>query len=222
VWRTIRRVTPTAGVAARVAGLALDDDGGLPDDAYAAVAVRGGLLVDLALAHRLDQDDDSIELDPTPTGRAAADRALDELGALDGRTLDWWLQHSHLGLDDLAAALVADGTWAPLPARPLHRRPRFEVRDTATVERDRALLDRSEPVADPGADPSDAAVVAIAVAAGLRGGQAGAAGPEDRLRRTGPVEWVCRVVVDLLTRARIDGRAVSSASQTALWSGLPY
>ena len=206
-------------MAARVAALYLDRSGWLPDSDYAAMAARGGLLVDLALRGRLAQTDDSIDLYPTPTGWFPLDRALDELALLDGRSLDWWLEHSRVRLVDLAAALVDDGTWTRLPARPLHRRPRFAVRGTDVLARDHALL------AQPGlaATDTDAAVVGIATAAGLATGPAAgtATGPE-LLARTGRVAWVCELVTGFVGRARIEGSAVSSASRTALWSGLPY
>jgi Golgi phosphoprotein 3 (GPP34) len=205
-------------VAARVMALCLDQSGHLPDSDYAAMAARGGLLVDLALARRLTQTDDSIELDSTPTGWPPTDQALSELALLDGRSLDWWLEHSRVQLHDLAAALVAEGTWTRLPARPLHRKPRYAVRGTGTLTRDQALL------AQPhlGATNADAALIAIAVAAGLAKEQPAFLTSEDLLGRMEPVAWVCRLTADFISRARIDGSAASSASRTALWSELPF
>src|SRR3954469_16375795 len=114
------RVSGTVQVAARVMGLCLDRHGHLVDNDYLAMAVRGGLLVDLALAQRLTQADDSVELELTPTGWPPADRALDEL---EGRSLDWWLEHSAVRLADVATALVAEGTWTRLRPRPLQVKP---------------------------------------------------------------------------------------------------
>jgi hypothetical protein len=204
-------------VAARVTALCLDASGHLPDSDYAAMAARGGLLVDLALAGRLTQTDDSVDLDLAPTGWPPTDQALTELTLLDGRSLDWWIEHGRVQLVDVAATLVADGTWTQLPARPLHRKPRYAVREPVILERDHALVAQPHLVAG----DADAAVVAIAVAAGLVKGAGPIAGDE-LPTRTGSADWVCQLTTDFISRARIDGSAVSTASRTALWSGLPY
>src|SRR3954452_19553088 len=136
-------VTGGQGVAARIAALCLDDDGLLRWDAYLAIAVRGGLLVDLALVGRLDQTEDSIELDPAPLGWPPADRALVELAALDGRSLDWWLWHSEIGPTDVADALVQDGIWEEGERQLSPRRRRFSERDLESGLRDIALLEDS-------------------------------------------------------------------------------
>jgi hypothetical protein len=212
-------VTSSLHVAARVAGLCLDPSGHLPANHYLDMGVRGGLLVDLARAQRLTQTDESIELDPSPVGWPPADQALDELGVLDGRSLDWWLEHSPFGLADAAAALVADGTWAPVQPHGLRLKARYAVRETAALEHDRALLTRPEVAAD----GDDAAVVAIAAAAGLAKGQAAAAlSPDELLVGMAALTWVGRLVTEFISSARIEGTAVSGASQTALWSGIPY
>ena len=41
------------------------------------------------------------------------------------------------------------------------------------------------------------------------------------IERTGEVAWVCRLVTDHVSEARIEGTAVSRASLTALWSSFP-
>jgi hypothetical protein len=212
-----RRVRSGQHVAGRVAGLGLDDSGHLAGRAYLDMACRGGLLVDLVLAGRLGQTEDSIDLDPAPTGWAPADRVLAELGALEEQSLDWWLQHSHLGLADLAAALLQDGSWFPLPRHAWQRTPRYAARDEQQAARDAALVaGTTSPVGG-----ADAALVCLAGAAGLAGRSAGAPG-EELLAATGDARWVCQLVVDFLTWARATGTAVSSASQAALWAGLPY
>jgi hypothetical protein len=207
-----RRVSNGHGIAARLAGRGLDGSGHLAGSAYLDMACRGGLLVDLALAGRLRQTEDSIELDGTPTGWPPADRALGELGSLEEQSLDWWLQHSRLRLADLAGALLLDGSWFPLPRHAWQVKPRFAVRDEDRHARDAALLAATErPVT-----AEDAAVACLAAAAG------GTSTDEALLAATGGARWVCQLVVDFLDRARTTGTAVSSASQTALWAGLPY
>lgn len=205
-------------VAERIAGLALDGSGHLARSAYLDMAGRGGVLVDLARMGRLGQTEDSIELDATPTGWPPADRALTELAAsAEGQSLDGWLQASHLGVADLAGVLLRGGSWFPLPRHGWHVTPRYAVRDEAQRARDVALLAGT---GSPGS-ADDAAVVCIAVAAGLAG-RASAAAIDEPLAATGDLRWVCRLVVDFLGWARTTGAAVSSASQTALWSGIPF
>jgi hypothetical protein len=203
-------------VAARFAALCLDAGGHLTESDYADLGLRGALLVDLAGAGRLTQTEDSIDLDATPVGAPLADRALHELDALDGRSLDWWLGHGVVDLRDAAAALVGDGSWEQLPRQALHRDPRFAPRRTEEREHDAAVLAGSVP---PGS-AEDAAVAAIAAAAGLAGARV--SGPPDQLvAATGSAAWVCRLVSDFVGEARIEGTAVSRASLTALWSGMP-
>ncbi|MGY1694535.1 GPP34 family phosphoprotein [Geodermatophilus sp. SYSU D00814] len=60
----------------RLACLALDDRGRLTDDLVTALAVRGTLLVDLALRGRLAETEDAVALDGRPTGFPPADRLL--------------------------------------------------------------------------------------------------------------------------------------------------
>lgn len=200
----------------RIAALGLDSAGHLPDNVYLSMAVRGGVLVDVALARRLAQTEDSIELDATPLGRPIPDRALAELDVLDGRSLDWWLEHSHLDLADVAAELVAGGSWARLRPSGLRLRPRFEDHGSSR-ERDLALIGGAEIPAE----AADAAVVAVATAVHLGGPPRVTLA--DVLPWTEPVRWVVELVTDFLDEARARGIAVSSASQAALWSGsMPY
>jgi hypothetical protein len=206
----------SARVAARFAALCLDAKGHLPESHYAGMGLRGALLVDLAQAGRLTQTEDSIDLDATPLGAPLADRALQELDALAGRSLDWWLEHGVVDLRDAATALVADGSWEQLPRQALHRDPRFAARGPGEREHDVAVLAGSAP----SVSAEDAAVAAIAAAAGLAGARV--SGPPDELvAATGSAAWVCRLVTDFVGEARIEGTAVSRASLTALWSGMP-
>ena len=200
-------MTGVHGVAARLTALCLDDDGGLRWDAALAIAVRGGLLVDLALAGRLEQTEDSIELDTAPIGWPPADLTLAELDSLDGRSLDWWLWHSHLGPDDVAAALVQDGIWDEVGRSSWPRRRRFTERDPEPGLRDLALLEGSgtpETV-------EDAAVVSIIDASGVPGLRDPVPPNPELLARTGPVGWVCELVIAYIGTRRAAGRTGGNA-----------
>lgn len=199
-------------VAARIAALCLDDDGALRWDAYLAIAVRGGLLVDLALAGRLEQTDDSIELDSAPIGWPPADRALTELGSLDGQSLDWWLWHSDVGPEDVAAALVQDGLWEEVGRQGLPRRQRFTERDPEPGLRDLALLEGSEAPES----VEDAAVLSLVDASGVPDLRDPVATDPDVLAATGTVGWVCELVIAYLGERRAAERAVGNAGPGGL------
>jgi len=94
----------TAGVAVRLSALCLDAAGRLGDYPLWHTAVRGALLVDLALAGRLAQTDDSIVIDATPTGFGPADALLGAIAVEPERSLDWWMTNGGVRLRDLAAA----------------------------------------------------------------------------------------------------------------------
>src|ERR1700712_5123474 len=99
------------GVAVRVAALCLDPNGRLSERLICSTAVRAALLVDLALAGRLESTDDSIVIDETPTGFAPADRLLAAVAVEPERSLDGWLDERRIGLRDVAEANVASGRW---------------------------------------------------------------------------------------------------------------
>ena len=191
-------------MAARVAAMCLDDDGLLRWDAYLAIAVRGGLLVDLALAGRLEQTDDSIELESAPIGWAPADRALAELDSLDGRSLDWWLRHSELGPDDVAAALVQDGLWEETGRQGLPRRQRFTERDPGPGLRDIDMLEGSRAPES----VEDAALLSLIDASGVPDLRDPASTNPVVLAATGPVGWVCELVIAHIGERRAAERAL--------------
>ena len=204
-------------MAARITALCLDDDGRLRRDTYLAIAVRGGLLVDLALAGRLEQTQDSIELDPAPVGWGPADAALAELDALDGRSLDWWLGHSHLGPADVAAAQVHEGIWDEEEGHGLARRRRFTERILEPGLRDLALLEGSR-IPD---GVEDAAMLAIIDASGIPELRDPEPTPETLLAAAGPVRWVCELVTAYVHTARATEQAVRSATAGQLPPVIP-
>lgn len=195
------QVDADTSVAARLAALSLDSRGRLTQQALAAVAVRCGLVVDLALADRLRVTDDSIELDDRPTGFAAVDRLLMAMQAEGERPLDSWLDDRRVGLPQVVDALLADGRWQR--QRDVLGRARYAVVDRGRLDRDLDLSPTAESA------PADVAVGALGGLAGLIGAArsqdlTGAAPelPDELLAAAGDAEWALRTAVDHLAAAR--------------------
>jgi hypothetical protein len=190
-----------SGVAVRFSSLCLDAGGRLRDYAIWDAGVRGALLVDLALAARLAQTEDSVTVDERPTGFRPADRLLAAIAVEPERDLDWWLDHGGVGMPDLAEANVAAGRWS-IGRRLLVRRY-TDVDPTAAVQ-DRARDPRRP---EPDWTPETAAVMAIALASGA---VEPPPDPPDEalLALTGPVRWIVEAVVDHLTWAHARNRTL--------------
>ena len=201
------------GVAARITALCLDDDGDLRWDTYLAIAVRGGLLVDLALGGRLEQTEDSIDLDSTPTGWPPADAALGELSSLDDQSLDWWLGHSQLGPDDVATALVQDGSWEEVERRAWQRRRRFTERDPQAGLEDLALLEGIRAAQS----IEEAALLSIIDASGIPELRDPAPMRPEVLEAAGRVRWVCELVADFIHTAQEASRAAGGVAGEPMW-----
>ena len=201
----------TAGVAVRLSSLCLDSHGRVSELLICSTAVRGGLLVDLALAGRVESTEESVVVDETPTGFAPADRLLAAIAAERERSLDGWLDERRIGLKDLAVANVADGRWelrrGLLPTSRRYRDLQQETTDRARV---RVFGDGAEAWT-----PVDAAVTAIAMVTGLLDKEQGM--PEEPpvalLSMTGPAQWLCTAVVDHLrvtaARYRVEATGLS-------------
>jgi hypothetical protein len=181
----------------RVASLCLDAKGRLSDLRLASAAVSAGLLVDLALADRVESTEDSVVIDPTPTGFPPADRLLAAITVEPERSLDGWLDERRIGLKDVAEALVRSGRWESagraLPG--IHRYRDASVEQTA---RDRSR----DP--DPGSGEwtaEDAAVTAIALTCGLLGRAGDPKATEQLLARSGSVRWLLEAVTEHLRAA---------------------
>jgi hypothetical protein len=185
----------TGGVAVRMSALCLSADGSLGSFSLWDDAARGALLLDLALAGRLESLEDSIVVDAEPTGFPPADALLAAIGAEPERALDGWLAERRLGLRHLAAANVGSGRWSM--RRDLFARRRYvDLRSEATRADARRARD-TDPV---DWTPADACVMVLAAAASLR-----IAGPapdaEAVLPRTGPAAWLGEAVLDHLRLA---------------------
>jgi hypothetical protein len=186
------------GVAVRVAALCLDPNGRLQEWLICSTAIRAALLVDLALADRLESTDDSIVIDETPTGFAPADRLLAAVAVEPERSLDGWLDERRIGLRDVAEANVMSGRWEPSHGR-LPTSRRYLDRLLEATEHDRRLL-RGTPV--PECTPADAAVAVIGLAAGLLEPPDETATLQLLLARTGHARWLCEAVVEHLTAVK--------------------
>ena len=173
------------GVAVRLSTFCLTDSGRLRSFDLWDVAVRGALLVDLALAGRVTHEEDSVVVDPTPTGFSPADALLQPIVVEPERELDWWLDHGAVRLDDLVRDHVRSGRWqrrwTPLGRR---YRPVGEPREADGSER----------------DPAAAAVAAIGDSSGITDNRPGEPA-EGLVEHTGEVRWICEAVVEHLQAA---------------------
>ena len=197
------------GVAVRVAALCLDASGRLADTLMCGAAVRGGLLLDLALAGRVESTDDSIVVDRTPTGFAPADSLLAAIAVEPERSLDGWLDERRLRPRAVADANVASGRWQMRSGRFGVGRRYTDLGHEQTV-RD---LRRQASEMPPGCTPQDAGVTAVACAAGLldRDGGLNERPPAEVVAAAGSAAWLCAAVVDHLLLAGARYRAQAGA-----------
>jgi len=202
----------TSGVAVRLSAFCLTDSGKLRRYDIWDVAVRGALLVDLALAGRVTQEDDSVVVDPTPTGFAPADALLTPITVEPERPLDWWMDRGGVDLGDLVRDNVLSGRWRRLWTALGRRYTQVEGAHSA----DAAEMARTAETAT--WDPATAAVAAIGDTSGITDMRPGepAGGLLDH---TGEVRWLCEAVVDHLQVAhRRNLRQAGAADGT----GSPY
>jgi hypothetical protein len=203
------RMDLSAGIAVRVSALCLDSRGRLVDHLLLGTAVRGGLLLDLALAGRLESDDESIAVDGTPTGFGPADRLLAAIEVEPERSLDDWLDERRIGLRDVAAANLASGRWQPARG-PFGWGRRYVDMHPGQTARD---LRRTTDTPVPDLGPEDACVAAIACASGLqaRDTALAVAPPAWVTAATGSAAWLCTAVVEHLFVAADRFRTESGA-----------
>ena len=91
--------------------LCLQRDGRLTSSKWAAVAVNGGVMLDLAHAGRLTQTADSIEIDSATSAIPAADALSRKMKAHPDRPLTQWLDDDRWGLEFIAASFMDTGVW---------------------------------------------------------------------------------------------------------------
>jgi hypothetical protein len=202
----------TRGVAVRLSAFCLTDSGKLRSYDLWDVAVRGALLVDLALTGRVTHEADSVVIDPTPTGFAPADALLTPIVVEPERPLDWWMDRGAVCLDDLVRDNVASGRW---------RRHWTLLGRRYTEELGSRSADAAELTSAPETaawDPATAAVAVIGDTSGITDMRPGEPA-EGLLDLAGEVRWMCEAVVDHLQVAhRRNLRQAGAADGT----GSPY
>ncbi len=169
----------------------------MTDDLVTALAVRGALLVDLALRSRIVETADAVEFDSGPSGFPPADRLL----AAGTPSLTDLLRRGTVDQEDLAVEHLRHGSWTAtrrwLQLRYVDHRP----------ERTRS---DEQSVASPASrewTPPDAAVAAIGGTLGLLATPRSLP-TEELLAATGPVRWLVELVVEEVDRALARGRAL--------------
>ena len=185
-------------VSMRLAALALDG-GRLTDDLVTALAVRGTLLVDLALRGRVRETEDAVEFDDPPTGFPPADRLLAESASLTDL-----LRGGGVAQQDLAAEHLRRGSWT---ARRRLLGTRYVDHRADRTQADEQALE--EPTREEWT-PQDASLAAIAGTLDLLATPRERAG-EGLLAHTEPVRWLVDLVVEEVDRAITRGRFMSGA-----------
>jgi hypothetical protein len=185
-------------VSMRLAALALDG-GRLTDDLVTALAVRGTLLVDLALRGRVRETEDAVEFDDPPTGFPPADRLLAESASLTDL-----LRGGGVDQQDLAAEHLRRGSWT---ARRRLLGTRYVDHRADRTRADEQALE--EPAREQWT-PQDASLAAIAGTLGLLATPRERAG-EGLLAHTEPVRWLVDLVVEEVDRAITRGRFMRGA-----------
>ena len=209
----------TSETAVRIAALCLDGKGRLSNRLVCSTAVRAGLLVDLALAGRLEETADSIALDDSPTGVVPLDQLLQAVSQAPGTTLDAWLEFPRPTLRDLAEEAVRAGHWEL-------RRGLFPGARFVDLAAGRTAADRARDPEAAAADwaPADAAVTAIAHVTGVRETSTGAGWYGDQaadpleeavLAAAGPLRWLCTAVTEHLVWARSRDAAAAASLRSS-------
>jgi hypothetical protein len=192
-------------VSMRLVALALDGRGRLSDKLVVATAVRGALLIDLALRERITDAGEAIEVDRRPTGFEPADRLL----AVPVKSLGDLVRSGPVDQRDLAEAHVRCGTWSLTGHWP---RRRYLDREAAQTERDRIAL--STNLSRRWAR-DDAALAVVARRAGLLSTSEHEPG-EHLLRAGEPVRWLVELTMDEIGWMNAAGAALAAADPPML------
>ena len=190
----------------RLASLCLNRRGRPRGFTFDDYLVRGGLILDLAVAGALTHTEDAVELDHD---RAAEIGLADEAAAADeGETgLQWWLDWGSLGFDDWRGRLVHSGVWRLRPWSPWRPFRSFEDTERARTDADRAA--GALPRRDGSESPQTLVVLAMGSISGLLG-------PIDDppswvMEDMGEAQWAGELVIERLTELRIRMRSIARA-----------
>ncbi|MCU1667929.1 MAG: hypothetical protein JWP40_856 [Blastococcus sp.] len=187
----------------RLVSLVLDRHGRLSDSAIFAIAVRGTLLVDLALRHRITDVGNAIEIDRQPTGFPPADRLL----VSPIKSLDDVVRHGPVNQRDLAAEHVRRGTWS-ISGHWLRRRYIDESPEQTSRDKTRLTTNLSRLW-----DRADAALALV----GLRLGVLSTSEPEpteELLQASEPVRWLVQLTLDQIGWTRAVGQVMEAHPPT--------
>lgn len=193
-----------ASVALRLASLALDR-GRLADDSATGLAVRGALLIDLALRGRIIESKDEIQFDTGPTGFAPADRLV----AKGAPSLSELLHKGAVDQKDLATEHLRRGSWS-LRRRWLGQRY-IDHRADQTSTDEQAL----ESTLCKDWTAADAALAALGSVLGLLSSPRSLP-TEELLALTGSARWLVEVVVAEINQSIVSGRSMEGAF---MWDG---
>jgi hypothetical protein len=188
-------------VATRLTALCLQADGRLTPSRPAGQAVRAGGLVDLALAGRLVEEDDAVELLSGPEAGPVAEGLAAEVDADPGRPLADLVERGRTGPAGAAGDLVDRGLWVPraalLPWRPVRHRPADPSLSRTVLAPAVAVV----PSGEVAVAPDRAATAVLATVAGLVDGRFADA-DERLLAACGPAEWVTRMAAEVIATSR--------------------
>jgi hypothetical protein len=204
----VSEIGPEHSVAVDLLGLALQvGEGRLARVPVLAHSVRGALLIDLALAGRITQDESGTQMDTTLTGWALADELLHDIDRHPTRTMSDLLQRGHPHLGAAIEELRANGRWvlqrrALTPTSGTYR----EVDPTRSVHL-ASQLGQLGHRRRAGGDPADAPALALALVCGLASSRKLGGFMTDLEAECGPVGWLVRDVTTFVVLSAAQDRA---------------
>jgi hypothetical protein len=207
-------VGPDTSVAVDVLGLALRFFGGhLSRIPVLAHGVRGGLLIDLALAGRISSTDTGTEMDTTPTGWALADELLHDIDRHPTRSMSDLLQRGHPHLSTAIDDLRSSGQW-----RLEHRGLTTASATYSEVNTQRSVLlaGRLESLAHghtAHGDERDAAALALALACGLVSDRRSTVYLGRVVAGAGAVRWLVEEISEFIMASAAQDRVGSPNAQ---------
>lgn len=211
----------TLSLAEQLTLVAVDDTSGAVRGDNLDLGLSGALLVQLALAGRVDVVDSRVVVtDPTPTADPLPDEALARIGTDKPRKPVYWVSHLQKGvrqrvLDRLVDAGVLERHDSKvLGLFPRHRYPERDAGPETDVRArlDDAVLHGQNP------DESTSALIGLLHAAGLRSMAFPGADrkpTEARMKEIAEGSWASKAVRDAVAQVQAATMAAITASTTA-------